>query len=110
MAVEVWMRPWRLGLRHPLDPVGAALELEHRIGAVPLDLEGDLLEAADLGRRRRKHLGLKAARLGVAGEHLEQVAGEQRGLVAPGPGADLDDHVLVVVGVALDHRQADLVL
>ena len=37
-----------------------------------------------------------------------QVAGEQCRLVAPGAGADLDDHVLVVVGVALDHRQANL--
>ena len=100
----------RLGLRHPLDPVGAALELEHRVGAVAPDLEGDLLEAADLGRRLREHLGREAALLGVAGEHVEEVAGEQRRLVAAGAGADLDDHVLVVVGVALDHRQAQLVL
>ena len=39
-----------------------------------------------------------------------EVAGEHRRLVAACPGADLDDHVLVVVGVALDHRQADLLL
>ena len=55
-------------------------------------------------------LGREAALLRVAGEHLVEVAGEQRRLVAAGPGADLDDHVLVVVGVALDHRQADLLL
>ena len=100
----------RLGLRDPLDPVGAALELEHRVGALAADLERDLLEAADLGRRLREHLGGEAALLGVAGEHLEQVAREQRGLVAAGAGADLDDHVLVVVGVALDHREAQLLL
>ena len=102
--------PLRLGLRHPLDAVGAALELEHRVGALAPDLEGDLLEAADLGRRLREHLGLKAALLRVAGEHLEQVAGEQGRLVATRAGADLDDHALVVVRVALDHRQADLLL
>ena len=50
----------------------------------------------------------EAAQLRVAGEHLEEVAREQRRLVAAGAGADLDEHVLVVVGVALDHRQADL--
>ena len=100
----------RLGLRHPLDAVGAALELEHRVGAVAADLERDLLEAADLGGRLREHLGGEAALLRVAGEHLVQVAREQRGLVAARAGADLDDHVLVVVGVALDHRQADLLL
>ena len=100
--------PLRLGLGHPLDAVGAALELEDRVGALALDREGDLLEAADLGGRLREHLGREAALLGVAGEHLVEVAGEQRRLVAPGPGADLDDHVLGVVGVALDHRQPDL--
>ena len=100
--------PLRLGLRHPLHAVGPALELEHRIGALALDREGHLLEAADLGRRLREDLGREAALLRVAGQHLEQVAREQRRLVAAGPGADLDQHVLVVVGVALDHRQADL--
>ena len=53
-------------------------------------------------------LGREAALLGVAGQHLVEVAGEQRRLVAAGPGADLDQDVLGVVGVALDHRQADL--
>ena len=48
--------------------------------------------------------------LGVAGVHAVQVAGEQRGLVAAGAGADLDDDVLVVVRVALDHLQPDLLL
>ena len=99
-----------LGLRDALDAVGAALELEDRVGALALDREGDLLEAADLGRRLRERLGREAALLGVAGQHLVEVAGEQRRLVAAGPGADLDEDVLGVVGVALDHRQADLLL
>jgi hypothetical protein len=90
--------------------VGPALELEHRVGAVATDLERDLLEPADLGRRLGEHVGGKAALLGVASQHLEQVAREQRRLVAAGAGADLDDHVLGIVGIALDHRQADLVL
>jgi hypothetical protein len=30
-AALVWMRPWRLGHRHPLDAVHAALELEQRV-------------------------------------------------------------------------------
>ena len=102
--------PLRLGLGDPLDAVRAALVLEDRVGALALDRERHLLEAADLGRRLREHLGGEATLLGVAGEHLEEVAGEQRRLVAAGAGADLDQHVLVVVGVALDHRQADLLL
>ena len=100
--------PLGLGLRHPLHAMGAALELEDRVGALALDGEGHLLEAAHLGRRLREHLGGESALLGVAGQHLVEVAGKQRRLVAPGAGADLDQHVLVVVGVALDHRQPDL--
>ena len=52
----------------------------------------------------------EAAPLGVAGEHAEQVARPQARLVAAGAGADLDDDVLAVVGVALDHGEPDLLL
>jgi hypothetical protein len=48
--------------------------------------------------------------LGVLGEHPVQVGGPQAGLLAAGAAADLDDDVLVVVGVALDHREADLLI
>ena len=108
MAVEVWMRPCDSVFGHPLDPVGTALVLEHRVGPVPLHREGDLPEAADLGGGLREVLDRVAAPLRVAGEHLVEVAGEQSRLIAAGAGPDLDDHVLVVVRVALDHRQADL--
>ena len=94
----------RLGLRHALHAVRAALVLEHRVRAVALDLER-VLAVADVER-----LGLEAAPLGVAGEHPVEVAGPEPGLVAAGAALDLDDHVLVVVGVALDHREADLLL
>jgi hypothetical protein len=90
--------------------MGPALVLEHRVGALALDGEGDLLEAADLGRRGGKDLGPEAALLRVASEHLEQVAGKQRRLVAAGPGADLDQDVLVVIRIALHGRQADLLV
>ena len=88
--------------------MGAALVLEDGEGALALDREGDLLESADVGGGLREHLGREAPPLGVAGEHLVEVAGEQRRLVAAGTRPDLDDHVLLVVGIALDHRQPDL--
>jgi hypothetical protein len=46
--------------------------------------------------------------LGVAGVHLHKLAGEQGRLVAAGAGPDLDDHVLVVVRVAVDKLRPDL--
>ena len=93
-----------LGLGHALDAVRAALELEHRVGAVAADLER---VGALAGVER---LGLEPAPLGVAGEHAVEVAGPQARLVAARALADLDDHVALVVGVALDHREADLLL
>ena len=53
---------------------------------------------------------LKPQPLGVAGQHPVQVPGPQPGLLAAGAALDFDDHALLVVGVALDHRQTDLLL
>ena len=98
----------RLGLGHPLDPVGSALVLVYRVGTVTPDLEGHVLEPALLGGRLGEHLGRVSALRGVAGQHLVEIAREERRFVATGPGPDFDDHVLVVVRVRLDHGQADL--
>jgi hypothetical protein len=46
--------------------------------------------------------------LRVAREHAVDVAGPQRRLLAAGAALDFDDHALLVVRVALDHRQPDL--
>jgi hypothetical protein len=67
--------------------VHAALVLDGRVGALPADLDDDLLEAAVLGLALREDLGLEASALGVAQVHAQQLAGEQRRLVATGAGA-----------------------
>ena len=102
--------PLRLGLGHALDAVGAALVLVDGERAVALDGEHDLLEPARLALVRREDLGLEAAALGVAGQHPEDVARPERGLVAADALADLDDHVLRVGRVALDERRLELLL
>ena len=48
--------------------------------------------------------------LGVARQHLVEVAGEEGGLVAAGAGAHLDDDVLLVGRVSLEHLGAQLLL
>jgi hypothetical protein len=100
--------PLRLGFRDPLHAVSSGLVLEDRIRAFALDGKGDLLEAADFGRRLREHLGPEATLLRVAGQHLKQVAREQRSFVAARACPDLDQDVLRVVRVLLHGRQANL--
>ena len=92
-----------LGGRHPLHAVHAALELQPRPDALVrsrrLDRHRDVLVAAEVGVLRVEDLGRPAAPLGVAQVHAQQVAGEQRRLLAALPRLDLEDDVLVVVGV-----------
>ena len=99
-----------LGLGHALHAMRAALPLEDRIGAVALDRERDLLEAAAVRRAGRELLDLEAAPLRVPREHPVDVAGPERGLVAPDALAHLDDHVLAVGRIRGDEREAQLFL
>jgi hypothetical protein len=105
--------PLRLRRRHPLHPVHTALvlELAPHTGVRPAaDRHRHVLVAAEVGLLGVEDLGLPALPLGVAQVHPEQVAGEQRRLLAALTGLDLQDHVLAVVGVARHQQLAQLVL
>ena len=84
------------------------LVLEDRVRAGALDGDRDVLDAARVGRAHRQLLGPESAALGVLDVDLEKLSREQRRLFPARGGADLEDHVLVVVGIRLDHRLADL--
>src|SRR5690606_9985585 len=86
----------------------AALVLEERVGALAAHLERHFLEAAVVALVAAQLFDVEALALRVARVHAGQLAGEEAGLVAAGAGADLDDHVLGVVGVAREHAHADL--
>src|SRR5262249_35077819 len=101
--------PLRLGHRHPLDTMRAALPLEDRVGPIALDREADALEPAGRVRARLELLRLEAAPLRVAGQHPEEVARPQRRLVATRRLPDLDDHVLAVGWIGLDERELQLI-
>ena len=90
-----------LGLGDALDAMGPALVLEDGVGAVALHRER--VGAVAGGYR----LGAEAAALGVLRQHPLQVSRPEARLVAARPGPHLDDHVLVVVRIALDHGQPD---
>src|SRR3989440_302734 len=99
----------RLGDRHTLHPVDAALELEPAPRAAALHEQDDVLETADAGGAPVHHLDLPALRLRVLGVHARELGGEQRRLVAAGAGADLDEDVPVVVGILGEDELLQLV-
>ena len=89
-----------LGHRHALDTVHAAFELELGEHARAVDRSDRFLVAADLGRARGNELETPALRLREALVHAQQVAGEERRLVAAGAGAHFEHRRALVGGVA----------
>ena len=77
-------------------------EDEHRELVTRRDARDDLAIAAVLAGIRAQDLDAPALALRVAAVHPEQVAREDRGLVAAGARADLEEQVRVVVGVFRD--------
>ncbi len=100
----------RLGGRNSLHAMHAGLELHLREHLVAADAEGDLLEAARVALARVDLVDLPLLQLGVARVHAVQVAREDRRLVTAGARPDLDDDVLVVVRVAREEHDLELVL
>src|SRR5690606_21207765 len=89
----------RLGDRHALHAMNAGLELEPRVRASADDPADDLLVPAVLAFARAQHFDPPALRLGVSAVHAEEIAGEERGLVAAGAGPNLEEEIRVVVRI-----------
>ena len=100
--------PLGFGGRHALHAVHAALVLEPRVGALARDLKDHLFEPAHAGVVEAEHVGLPLFAFGIAGVHAIQVGGKDAGLVAAGPGPDLDDDVLLVVGILGQEQEPHL--
>src|SRR4029453_15774019 len=88
-----------LGGGPALDTMHAALELQPAPGTLALDEEDDLLETAHAGGVAVHHLHLPLLALRVLRVHAGEIGGEERSLVAPRAGANLDEDVAVVVGI-----------
>ena len=92
--------PLRLRRRNPLHAVHARLVLQLRIHVVAFDDRRHVLQPVPNPRLRlRQHLDLPLVLLGEAHIHAEHLRHKQRCLVSAGPGAKLQDHVLLVVRV-----------
>src|SRR5690606_27598293 len=98
------------GFRHALHAVRAGFEFQLGKHIVTLDAGDDFLVAAMLAGVFREDLDAPALLLGVTRIHAEQVAGEDRRLVAAGAGAHFQEHVAAVVGVARQQHALQAVL
>ena len=90
---------------HALDAVDAAFELEPREHACAGDRGDRLLIAAELVGAGGDQFEPPALGLGIALVHAQQIAGEQRRLVAAGAGADFEHRRAIVGGVARQQLQ-----
>ena len=97
---------FRIG--HALDAVDAALEFQAGEDVAALDLGDDFLVAAGRAFAFGHDLDLPALQVGVARIHAEQVAGEERRLVAAGAGANFEDGALLVRLVAGQQHDAQI--
>ncbi len=70
------------------------------------DLEYHFLDAAERAVGERHGLELPAVPLAEARVHAIQVGGEQSCLVAAGAGADFDDRIALVEGIARQESAA----
>ena len=96
VAAEVWMRPCASvsGTRCTRCVPDSNLSREN--APLAFDARDDFLVAAVLAVARREDLDAPAAPLGVARVHAEKIAGEDRGFVAAGAGAQLEEEIRFV--------------
>ncbi len=100
----------RFSVRHALDPMHTRFEFESRERAASGDLGNDFLVATLGAFAGGQDFGFPAMFRGIALVHPKQIAGEQRGFVAAGTGAYLQNDVLVIHRILGDQRQPDVVL
>ena len=93
VTAEVWMRPWAsvAGTRCTRWVPDSNLSCENAPRPTMRLMTSAI--AAVLARALAQRLDLPALRFGVAAVHAQQVAGEDRRLVAAGAGADLEEDI-----------------
>ena len=96
------------GLRDALDAVDAGFVFEGAEYLFAGDFEDDFLESADFGGAAFEVLAIPAFLFGVALICAGEFAGEERGFVAAGTGADFDEGVAIFGGVGGQQRELEL--
>ena len=92
--------PLGLRFRHPLHPVHAAFKFHAPIHPGTGNLGHHFLKTAQLGRVGVHQFHRPAHGVRVTGIHTEQHFREQSRFLAACPAPDLQDDILVIVGIA----------
>ena len=90
--------------------MNSAFELELGEDPRAADRGDRLLEAADVGLARRDQLEAPTLRLGETLVHAQQIAGEERGFVAAGAGADFEHRGALIGRIAGQQLQRERAL
>jgi hypothetical protein len=93
-----------LGRRNALHAMNPRLAPQRAVRPFAGDLEYHFLGAAERAVGERHGLELPAVPLAEAHVHAVEVSREERGLVAAGAGADFDDRVALIEGIARQQR------
>ena len=97
--------PLRFRFRHPLHPVHAAFKLHTAIDSGAGNLGYHFLKTAQLRRVGIHQFHGPAHGVRIPGVHAEQNLRKQGRLFPAGPGPDLQNDILVVVGVPGQKQQ-----
>ncbi len=95
---------------YALDPMDAAFPAKRPVDILAADRDDDFLVSSQVDLVLAHDFHLPVALLGIAAVHAEQVACEQRGLVAADAAANLHDDVPLVVRVFREQQNRELVI
>lgn len=98
------------GLGDPLNAVGTGLPFEGGVDAVAADHGDEFFEPAGATGGGGEEFNTPSALGGVAAIHIEEVGGEECGLVAPGSCADFHDDIFPIERVGGEHQEFELLL
>ena len=96
--------------RDPLDPVDTGFVFKPGPGAPARDHKVHILHASDADLLVVQSLHLPASSFRIVNVHAVDFGGKEGCLVSSGPGPDLEDDVLFVVGILGDQQDPDLLV
>ena len=99
-----------LRLRHALDAVHPAFKLQAGVGPLPADEQARLTHAAELRLVEVRDLGLPPVRIGVHVVHPIKCMRKERRFFSADAGANLQNDVAVIVRVARQQQDTQLLL